>query len=133
MPVDTSYCCCLLFKTFQNFTDIEYSDPNIFFWMRIRILGLMICGSATPFLSKVNQCLIVQFSTHKLLLSVLFRVGELSTETANQKTELAAMKEKLNWEESQRRKLHNMVQVSNNLDPSVLFEFIRSEKKCGSG
>ena len=103
------------------------------FWMRIRILGLMICGSATPFLSKVNQCLIVQFTTHKLLLSVLFRVGELSTETANQKTELAAMKEKLNWEESQRRKLHNMVQVSNNLDPSVLFEFTRSEKKCGTG
>ena len=30
MPLDTSYCCCLLFKTFQNFTDKEYSDPNIF-------------------------------------------------------------------------------------------------------
>ena len=133
MPLDTSYCCCLLFKTFQNFTDKEYSDPNIFLDADPYPWSYGLGGSATPFLSKVNQCLIVQFSTHKLLLSVLFRVGELSTETANQKTELAAMKEKLNWEESQRRKLHNMVQVSNNLDPSVLFEFIRSEKKCGSG
>jgi len=49
-------------------------------------------------------------NTQSELTAANTRVGELSTETANQKTELAAMKEKLNWEESQRRKLHNMVQ-----------------------
>ena len=39
-----------------------------------------------------------------------FRISDLSTETAQQKEEMERMKEKINWEETQRRKLHNMVQ-----------------------
>lgn len=38
------------------------------------------------------------------------RVTELTAISAEQAEQLAAMKEKLNWEETQRRKLHNMVQ-----------------------
>ena len=40
-----------------------------------------------------------------------FRVTELTAISAEQAEQLAAMKEKLNWEETQRRKLHNMVQA----------------------
>ena len=40
----------------------------------------------------------------------MIRVAELEKETAEQKVEIERMAEKLNWEETQRRKLHNMVQ-----------------------
>jgi len=49
-------------------------------------------------------------NTQTQLQSANTRVEELSAETSQQQAELAAMKEKLNWEETQRRKLHNMVQ-----------------------
>jgi len=38
------------------------------------------------------------------------RLTELTTETTDQKAEIEKMKEKINWEETQRRKLHNLVQ-----------------------
>ena len=44
------------------------------------------------------------------MINSCFRISDLSTETAQQKEEMERMKEKINWEETQRRKLHNMVQ-----------------------
>jgi hypothetical protein len=38
------------------------------------------------------------------------RVSELTSETESQKAEMEELRNQLNWEETQRRKLHNMVQ-----------------------
>ncbi len=39
-----------------------------------------------------------------------FRVTDLTSELESQKAEMEELRNKLNWEETQRRKLHNMVQ-----------------------
>jgi hypothetical protein len=39
-----------------------------------------------------------------------FRVTDLTSELESQRAEMEELRNKLNWEETQRRKLHNMVQ-----------------------
>jgi hypothetical protein len=41
---------------------------------------------------------------------VFFRVTDLTSELESQRAEMEELRNKLNWEETQRRKLHNMVQ-----------------------
>jgi hypothetical protein len=39
-----------------------------------------------------------------------FRVTDLTSQLESQRVEMEELRNKLNWEETQRRKLHNMVQ-----------------------
>jgi hypothetical protein len=41
---------------------------------------------------------------------LFFRVTDLTSELESQRAEMEELRNKLNWEETQRRKLHNMVQ-----------------------